>query len=903
GAAVGLAARMQELASPDTTYLTGATAGIVSGYFELEDLGGFRIKGVEGEVPVSRLVGPGAARTRFDVSRARGLTRFVGRDADMRTLEDALEQAGSGKGEVVGVVAEAGTGKSRLCFEFVEGCRAAGLRVFEGQAVAHGKNIPLLPILQVFRAYFGISERDDPRTARERIAGRMLLLDESFRDVLPIVFDFFGVPDPERPAPPGDPEVRQRQLFAVLHEMTQKGQEDAPSVWLIEDLHWIDAGSEAFLEQLVEAVAGTRSLLVVNFRPEYRAGWMQRSWYRQLPIAPLGPEAIRELLEDLLGGDPSTAGLADRIHERTRGNPFFTEEVVQNLIESGALEGARGAYRLVHAVEELAIPDSVHVLLASRVDRLPEREKRVLQTASVIGKTFPEPLLAAVADVADRELGDALGALKEAEFVHEESLYPVAEYAFKHPLTQEVALGSLLRERRRELHGRVARALEATSRDKLDEAAPLLAHHFEEAGEPWQAAVWHDRAATWVRKTDVREAARHWDRALELLEDVPWSEEAGRLGVDTRIGLLQVAWRTGLAAERCDAWFESGLELVERLGSTRLEILLRLPYAIYLAVGPGLDEEGRLLQSGKALEAARKMGSRELELTSLIVYASSLVELGRVREAREAMDPIAEDPPRDLFEGTAYWGFHVFGFLLGSHGCCLAWEGRLAEGRREVERALELCRGHENDESLAFGSMHACTIAVLEGDLQGALAHGRTGLEAIDRYGVEFYRAVLIRYGSLAEAYLAAGQWEQAIRGIEDAIEVSQGPRWILMPLLAAAECGGGNLDRARARIEEAAPDLMGSVIGYSKLVLARIGVRAGDTPERVEATLREAAAFYEEGGALARLPGVHEVRAELLRRDGDPAGAEAELREARRRYQEMGATGHVERLDRELAS
>ena len=219
GHTVGLAQRMEALASPDTCYLTGATAALARGYFELEDLGDFQVKGVRAPVQVHRLVGVGAARTRFDVSRSRGLTRFVGRDADMATLEAALEQAQAGHGQVVGVVAEAGTGKSRLCFEFAQRCRARGMTVNEGHAVAHGKNVPYLPMLQVFRGYYGINDQDDDRTVREKIAGRLLLLDESFREVLPVLFEFFGVPDPDRPVPRMDPEAKQRQLFAVLRRV------------------------------------------------------------------------------------------------------------------------------------------------------------------------------------------------------------------------------------------------------------------------------------------------------------------------------------------------------------------------------------------------------------------------------------------------------------------------------------------------------------------------------------------------------------------------------------------------------------------------------------------------------------------------------------------------------------
>ena len=283
-------------------------------------------------------------------------------------------------------------------------------------------------------------EQDTDRTARERIAGRLVLIDESFREVLPLLFDFLGVPNPERPAPRMDPEARQRQLFDILRRLVRAGQGD--TVTLIEDLHWMDRASEAFLGHWVEAIGGSRGLLLVNFRPEYHAPWMQKSYYRQLPLAPLGPEAIRELLDHLLGRDPSIAGLAAAIHARTAGNPFFTEEVVQSLIESGHLQGAAGAYRLVTPVETLRVPPTVQVLLAARIDRLSEREKRVLQTAAVIGKDFAEPLLAGVIDLPPEQLAGALADLRAAELVHERALYPVAEYSFKHPLTQEVALGS-----------------------------------------------------------------------------------------------------------------------------------------------------------------------------------------------------------------------------------------------------------------------------------------------------------------------------------------------------------------------------------------------------------------------------------------------------------------------------
>src|SRR5262245_63003724 len=324
GHTVGLAARMESLAPPGGVCVSEATARLVAGYVTLRDLGTSQVKGVSEPVRVFELQGIGQVRSRFDLARARGLTRFVGRDDDMAVLEQALAQARAGNGQVVGVGAEAGGGKSLLCFGLVERCRGRGLMVLQGAAVAHGRNIPLLPILQIFREYFGIAEQDSERTAREKIAGRLLLIDEGLREFLPVLFDFMAVPDPDRPARGVDPDARQRQLFNVMRRVVGRGQ--GAAVTFVEDLHWIDAGSAAWLEQMVDAAAGSKTMLLVTFRPEYHAPWMQKSWYRRLPLLPLSPQAIQELLRDLVGADPSIAGLAAAINACMDAKPSLAAQ-------------------------------------------------------------------------------------------------------------------------------------------------------------------------------------------------------------------------------------------------------------------------------------------------------------------------------------------------------------------------------------------------------------------------------------------------------------------------------------------------------------------------------------------------------------------------------------------------
>ncbi len=770
GHTVGLAQRMEALAEPNTCCLSGATAGLVSGYFALDDLGAFDVKGVSGPVPVFELRGLGTARTRFDISRARGLSRFVGREADMRTLDDALAQAQAGHGQVLGIVAEAGTGKSRLCFEFAERCRAQGLTVFEGHAVAHGKNLPLLPILQVFRAYYGIGERDADRTAREKIAGRLLLLDEGFREALPVMFEFLGVSDPERPLPHMEPEAKQRMLFGVMRRISQGADPRGGArsyITLFEDLHWFDAASEVFLEQLVEAQAGGRGLLILNFRPEYRAAWMQKSYYRQIALAPLGPAEVEELLADGLGRGESLRGLAAAIHARTGGNPFFTQEVAQALIESGQLSGERGAYRLATPLEKLEVPTRVQSVLAARIDRLPEREKRLLQTAAVIGKEFSQPVLTRVAGLSEHELRESLAALQRAEFVYEGSLYPVAEFAFKHPLTQEVALGSQLRERRARTHAAVARAVEELHADRLDEQAALLAQHWDEAGEPIVAARWYERAALRIGRSDVTAAKRHWQRIRELTREHADDPEAAELALRACLEVLAAGWRLGVAPDEVTDTVAEARALAERAGDPEARVRLESTVvSLYINAGH-LDA---LLEHVDAAErAAEAAGDPRLRAMARYNRSFYWLAAGPLDLATERTDELIGYARRHGGLPAPFGGEDLLPILLGvraqlecEHGCVARAAELLAEARQIARE-----RGHLEYEGLE--EMTAALLEVIAGDAERALPRCRRGLEIAERIGsaasIACSRA-LSRWRSRRAARARRSRWPSAAWGL-----------------------------------------------------------------------------------------------------------------------------------------
>ena len=903
GHTVGLAQRMEALASGGSIYMTAHTAGLVAGYFEHEDLGEFSIKGATAPMYVFELRGVGSARTRFDVARARGLSRFVGRSDEMALLETALEQALSGSGRTVGVVAQAGTGKSRLCFEFFQRCRSRGLPVYEARGLAHGKHIPLLPALELVRAFFGIDERDSDRVTREKIAGRLLLLDESLRDELPIFFELLGVPDPARPLPHTDPEALQRRMHAAVRTIARADGELDPGVVLIEDLHWLDPASDAVVHQIIEGNAASRGLVLVNFRPEYQARWMRQSHYQQLSLLPLSETALRELLGELLGPHPSLADLPAAIHARTGGNPFFMEEVVQSLVDEGHLQGQRGAYRLLTRIEALPLPPSVQGVLAARIDRLPEREKHVLQSASVIGKTFRERILRRVVELLEAALREALQTLQDGEFLYEAALYPELEYSFKHPLTQEVAASSQLSERRTRAHALVASAIEELDAEHLDERAALLAHHWEQAGEPQRAAEWHARAAARIGVTDYREAYHHWRRVAELLRDMDSTEAVRSLVVRSHFEQLNLGFRIGMPLEEAAALYAHGRSLLLAAGDEKTLALLLLGYAGLLQNKGHVAEYVDLTE--EALVLARRAGdaSTRAVIGPDVVWARTL--RGALDGALEAADEAISLVGDDAEMGADVFGYSPLIVNLAVSYFPLVLMGRLQDAERRLQSAFRFTSEQTAPETLAWLCAYRLEIECWRGNLDEALRAGRRAAEYTERSGSAF-DAVACR-SWLAIAHITGANWRDAVELLEHATalaeEKSVGGAILLWTswALPTAYLGMGDVARARTLADAAIARCRTQkvLVGLARAHIVRAAIGRVDRPaqtDEIEADLQTAEALVAETGARALTPLILEQRADLA------TGEERHnrLREALRLYEEMGATGHAQRLAKE---
>ncbi len=907
GHTVGLAARMEQLAEPGKSLLTEATAKLVAGYFAVRDLGPFTIKGVGQPLHVHELEGLGQLRTRLDVSRTRGFSKFVGRHEEMAALDAAIARAQAGHGQVVGVVAEAGTGKSRLCFELLERCRARGIAVYESRCAAHGKMIPFLPILDLFRAYYGVNERDSDQTAREKIAGRMLLLDETLREALPLVFDFMGVPDPDRPAPQMDPEARQRHLGAIIKHIMHARSRREPAVTLLEDLHWIDGSSDVVVTMLVEATAGTRSLLLVNFRPEYHAAWMQQSYYQQLPLLPLGEQAVTELLGELLGADASLNGLPERIRERTGGNPFFIEEVARSLIDERVLVGGV----LTRPVTEIRIPATVQAVLAARIDRLAEDEKRILQTAAVIGKEFAEPVLRRVTSTVGEgggptDLAATLRALTQAEFLHEQALYPEVEYVFKHPLTQEVAYHSQLSTRRAITHGAAARAVAERYADSLDEHAALIAYHWESAGELLMAAQWYKRAAEWVTTSDVAATHRHWERVRDLAGAVPESPATLALGIAAHVELVNLGWRLGIDAEERGAVFAAGRKLAEQANDVRSLALMLSNYAL----GGGNTADQAFAYYTEATRLAAQTNDAELR-AAVGCMLGPHANNGRLRDVLKLAEDVLDLAGADPHIGAAILHFNPVGWLFTLKGLVKSWMGRIGEVLQEFDRAAQLTNQYGESIDRFLFHWNRSHAACLTGEAALALDHARRAAELADKVGGHMLGSGV--WATLGRALMLNDAWDEAVVVLDRALATTTRRLGMAFsagsPQLAACYFEQGAVEKARLLVDEtiAATRRTGAKLTEleAQLVCADILLRAegASAGSAAECAIARAETLAQETGALIYLPRALVARSRLTGLQNDGAERDRYLAEAQRLCTEMGVPALAKQLAKELGA
>jgi len=566
GHTTNLASRLQSIARTGSIVASEATRKFCEGYFTLKPLGAAKVKGVSEPVEVYEVMGLGPLRTRLQRSAGRGLSKFVGRQAEMDALKRAAEQAKAGRGQIVAAMAEAGVGKSRLFYEF-KVTTQAGSMVLETISVSHGKASAFLPVIDLLQSYFKVAGEDDQRTRRAKVTGNVLTLDRSFEDTLPHLFALLGVVEGEDPLAGMDSQIRKRRTLEAIKRILLRESLNQPLMVIFEDLHWVDDETQGFLNLLADSIGTARILMLINYRPEYRHDWGHKTYYTQLRLDPLGKEGADEMLTALVGDGADVRPLKRLIIERTEGNPFFMEETVQVLLDEGALVRDGAAVRLTKALSELKIPPTVQAILAARIDRLPADEKDLLQTLAAIGNEFQLSLVRAVAAKSGDEIDRMLDNLQLAEFIYEQPAAGEVEYRFKHALTQEVAYNSLLQERRKQLHERIAGAIERVFAGQIDDHIVELAHHYRRAGNSAKAIDYLLLAAEQeTGRNAANEAAAGLREGLTLLGGIADEAERARREVALQLALAGALAFQSPAAAGVETAYLRARELCERSG-------------------------------------------------------------------------------------------------------------------------------------------------------------------------------------------------------------------------------------------------------------------------------------------------------------------------------------------------
>jgi class 3 adenylate cyclase/tetratricopeptide (TPR) repeat protein len=786
GQTTHLAARMEQMAIPGSILITAEVLRLAGGFVQVKALGPAAVKGLRALVEVYEVLGAGPAQTRLQAASVQGLTRFVGRDRELDHLNRALQQAGRGHGQVVALVGEPGVGKSRLVEECLDSPETEGWVVLEGHAISYGQAIPYFPVIDLLKGYCGIDARDDPPRRREKVLGTVLGLDAALEPILSPILALLDVPVDEADWSRLDPAQRRQRILDALKRLLLRASQRQPLLLVFEDLHWIDAETQAFLDTFVESLPAASGLLLVNYRPEYQHGWGGKTYYTQVRLDPLPPEHADELLRALLGDETQLHPLKRLLIERTEGNPLFLEESVRTLVETHMLVGKRGAYRLAQALPTIQVPATVQAVLSARIDRLPPEAKHLLQTAAVIGTEVPFPLLQVIAELPEDSLHRSLTHLQAAEFLYETHLFPEREFTFKHALTQEVAYRGLLQERRRALHARIVGALEALLGDRASEQVERLADHALRA-EVWDKTLRYFQQAgeKAMARSAHREAVRSFEQALSALPHLPETRDTCEQAIDLRLALRS-------------ALFPSG-------NSGRIMAYLREAEALAAA----LDDPRRLAQVSsflsqhfwltgthdQAIAAAQRSLALAMVSGDVVLHALANQYLGIAYHAqgdyRRAIDCLRQTV--GFFEGARRRErlglVNLPAVLSRAHlAWCHAELGTFAEGRALGEEGLQIAEAVAHPASLMIASHGIGLLALRQGDLPSALPLLERAMGVCQDADLPLY--FLRMAVALGAAYTLSGRVADAVPLLTQAMERTMAKEMVGYQVLCSLSLG-----------------------------------------------------------------------------------------------------------------
>jgi len=731
GDTINLASRMESMAMPGTVFATKDTHKMARDFFVFNSKGKLTIKGKDQPVEAYELAGVGAIDTRLAAAAAKGFTRFVGREREIGSLTRALEKVESGTGQVIGLVGEAGVGKSRLALQFQNMLDPQRHTYLEGRCLHFGASMAYLPILDILKSYFAITERAKESTIKKQIEERLTPLGDGLSHLFSPFHELLSLGVGDEPYLKLEPRQRRERTFEALRDFFVSLSQEKPVILVVEDLHWVDKTSEDFLTYLIGFLANARILLIVLYRPDYTHPWTNRSYYSRLWLDELPVSARHELLESLLPDLPVAQPLRDFIIKKAGGNPLFIEELTCALQERGYLNKGSDTYLLARQPGEIQVPDTVQGIIAARIDRLEEELKRIVQVASVIGREFSFSILDSITD-AQHDLKGGLQRLQALEFIYEESLFPELKYVFKHALVQDVAYNSLLIKRRRAIHERIGRAIETLYRERLEEFYEMLAYHYSISENSAQACKYLKLSGIKLTKSSALwEAFRFFCDAINLLNTQPATPESVKEQIEIRLLMSSPMLSLGFPEPSLEI-LQQGEKLCKDAGDTKCLVTLLSMIGLYYSV------KGNPLLGVRYNEDCLRVAQQQQDIDLLAPVAfdlcSNYASRGEFLKVATVAPPVlaaleSSGKLSDCFDR----GYNVYTALSAFYAFSVGYMGNFVDAKQIFEKGLATARKIENLYSMGLTETLYGYLHCHQGDGKGALGHFRESINYLER--------------------------------------------------------------------------------------------------------------------------------------------------------------------------
>jgi class 3 adenylate cyclase/tetratricopeptide (TPR) repeat protein len=950
GDTTNLASRMENAAEPESVLVSENTHKIVRSYFEFEPIGEIEVKGKEKPQEAYKLIKTGDVETRIGASIAKGLTRFVGRPNSMPALMEVWEKAKSGSGQVVGIVGEAGVGKSRILLEFRNRRPQGEFTYLEGQCLQYGENIIYGPIKDIVKTYFDIEEGDREFIIKKKVIEKTFSLDEAFSEsALPVFQDFLSLKVDDQAYVQLEPQQKRERTFETIRDLFIRISQIKPLIIAVEDLHWIDRTSEEFLDYLIEWIAKTPIMLTLLYRTEYRHQWGSKTYYNRIGLDHLGTASSTELVRAMLEEGEVAPELKELILERSAGNPLFMEEFTQTLLENGSIEKRDKQYVLSRKVSDIQVPDTIQGIIAARMDRLEENLKRTMQVASVIGRDFAFRILQAITNMRE-ELKSYLLNLQGLGFIYEKSLFPELEYIFKHALTQEVAYNSLLLKRRKEIHEQIGGAIEELYANRLEELYEMLAYHYSESEN-------HEKAYQYLRLSGDKaarnyanwEAVGFYKEAIDILKTEPKTEE--NIGKLIEFDLLIAGLLIPLShPDELLNYIQEGEKLAQEIGDTKsLLIFYNYQSAFYSwKENPALA----LKYAENTFREAEKIQDVEMIVQSAFALINVCQITGHflkiVEIAPKVIDLLEKNRmAQDIFIPP----IHAYSFMCVYYGISLAQLGNYEEGHKYCEKGLYAARELGETFNLGYMELMNGGFYTIRGDGKGAINHLSKSIDYLQE--ASFAIALGAAWCFLGYSYYLIGDLNAARKNITKGIEIheesgAEGILYIYYNHLSLIHCELGEFEKAEGFAEKAVElskknksnsgegssrISLGMILGRKDLsqvktaegsiyegikILDKLKLRPFcnigylylgelyiDTRQKEMAgeNLKKAEAAFKDMGMDYWLARTYSAYAGLYKKEGDYLGTKENLNKAIEILKECGADGWVNKYEKELAT